>query len=317
MNKSLIGISTCFRPGYDPKTDRQKYFQLVNPFLNSLSAISETGARYIELSGLPVEFTTGEIEDRLNEMNLKVLSAHNYIDEMLFNPADRYGDDLASPNDIKRNVAVERTIKSAKRLKQLKGKVLVLHPGSITEARGRNEFWKTVSEVISRKASYEDYKNKIMKIRNEFSSYYLESLIKSLETLIDSEKDIVFALECRNYPYELPNASELNLILDEFRGKNISYWHDCGHAFFNELLGFYKQQEILDASEARLIGFHIHDVKVHDHQVPGTGLLDWNFLKTYIERAKYLIIEVAPDTPYNDLKKGFDFTRKLINNGDL
>ena len=212
-----------------------------------------------------------------------------------------------------RKKALKRTKEGAERLLELGGKALVLHPGSVAGISKNREFWQIIEIAINKgQESVSEYVSRIKKERERLAPIYIEALSKSLEELSSSIPEFYFCLECRNYPYEIPNARELDLLLKRFEGKRIGYWHDCGHALFQEILGFYKQVDILETAGERLIGFHIHDVIIHDHKVPGRGIMDWDMLKPYFKKARYFIMELAPDTDIEGVREGMGFMRGLF-----
>ncbi len=309
----LIGISTCLRPDYNPQIDRFIYFNEVQPFIKALEWIKDVGCDNIELSGTPPSLIFDELKTMLKDLNLNVITGHNYMDSKGFDLKDRYGDNIASTDDDLRRKAVERTKEGAKRLLELGGRALVLHPGSVAGISRNYEFWQIIEIAINKgKENVEEYISRVKKERERLVPPYIDTLSKSLEELLSCVPDLYFCLECRNYPYEIPNARELNLLLERFKDNRIGYWHDCGHALFNEILGFYKQTEILEAAGDRLVGFHVHDVIIHDHKVPGKGIMDWEILKPYFRKDRFFIMELAPDTELEGVREGWRFMKGLF-----
>lgn len=90
---------------------------------------------------------------------------------------------------------------------------------------------------------------------------YLDAALFSLDYLIECarRRGIFLALENRAAFYELPNATELELIFDEFRGSQLRFWYDAGNAAVQENLGWTTQQELLETHHERLCGVHLHD----------------------------------------------------------
>jgi sugar phosphate isomerase/epimerase len=313
LEHHLLGVSTCLRPDYDPHVDRFIYFNEVKPFIKALEWIKSAGCDNIELSGKPPSLGFNELKNILRGLELNIITGHNYMDSHNFDLKDRYGDNIAFPDETLRKKALDRTKEGAERLLELGGKALVLHPGSVAGISKNSEFWQIIEIAINKgKENVEEYVSRVKNERERLAPPYIEALAKSLEELSTSVPDIYFCLECRNYPYEIPNVRELSILLKRFEGKRIGYWHDCGHALFQEILGFYKQTEILDAAGDRLIGFHIHDVIIHDHKVPGKGIMDWDVLRPYFKKAKYFIMELAPDTKFEGVREGMGFMRELI-----
>ena len=59
----------------------------------------------------------------------------------------------------------------------------------------------------------------------------------------------------------IPLHAEVGLILGEFAGGAVRYWHDVGHALNHQRLGVGTQDAWLEAYGTRLAGTHLHDIR--------------------------------------------------------
>lgn len=111
------------------------------------------------------------------------------------------------------------------------------------------------------------------------------------------ECGVVMGLENREGILELPLDADWEAFLREFPDESaLGYWHDTGHAQIKERLGLLNHREHLEKVADRLIGFHLHDVSPEgrDHQVPGTGLVDFAMVKEFARDHHTLVAELSP-----------------------
>jgi sugar phosphate isomerase/epimerase len=76
----------------------------------------------------------------------------------------------------------------------------------------------------------------------------------------------------------------------------VGYWHDAGHAQIKHQLGLLDHREHLEMMADRLTGFHLHDVSQsgRDHQVPGTGTIDFKMIAEFVRPEHTLVLELSP-----------------------
>ncbi len=99
-------------------------------------------------------------------------------------------------------------------------------------------------------------------------------------------------IENRIYIREIPSFEEIKIFLSNFHKKGVGYWHDTGHAYLLEKLGFAKHIDYLKTYNKHLLGIHLHDVKeFDDHKAPFTGEINFKKLIPYIKKDTIKVIE--------------------------
>jgi sugar phosphate isomerase/epimerase len=63
----------------------------------------------------------------------------------------------------------------------------------------------------------------------------------------------------------------------------------------------------------RLAGFHIHDVipPGMDHCPPGSGMIDFKALASFVKPGHIKVLELNPAVPIEDVRKGFEFMKSV------
>ena len=88
--------------------------------------------------------------------------------------------------------------------------------------------------------------------------------------------EVYLAIENRPRYYQIPNFDEVGLFLEKFKGSNMRYWHDVGHAMLQERVGLCWSQRWLETYTENLIGVNLHDLKdLEAYHPPGSGDLDF------------------------------------------
>jgi sugar phosphate isomerase/epimerase len=84
----------------------------------------------------------------------------------------------------------------------------------------------------------------------------------------------------------------MGVLLDEF-GPAVGYWHDVGHAFRLEALGFWPQEAWLQRFATRLVGVHLHDsIGMEDHRPPGQGRAPFGLISSFLPGQCLRVFEV-------------------------
>ncbi|MGB0744189.1 MAG: sugar phosphate isomerase/epimerase family protein [Opitutales bacterium] len=156
-----------------------------------------------------------------------------------------------------------------------------------------------------------------MKSLTRKSSSPLERVQESYKKLMPEvrERGLTLGIENREGLEELPLDSEFETFLDAMpSGAPAGYWHDCGHAQIKHQLGLLDHAEHLERLAPRMIGFHIHDVSEagKDHQVPGTGVIDFKMISSFVRPEHSLILELSPSLSTEQVMQSRDYIANCL-----
>lgn len=280
--------------------------------------IFNLGIKNIELNFSLTRKMVEEIFNFCRQNNMCVTSLHNFcpIPEGLYRQEalpDCYS--LASLDEQERQKAVEFTKISIRAAKRFNAKAVVLHCGRV-EMEDKTKILIAIlkKEPVKTKA-FEEIANAFIQEREKKSPPHLEQILKSLEELcIYSQKhNCVLGLENRFYYREIPILTEFETIFNKLKSKNITYWHDVGHAYIFEKLGFLKKGALLKNFGSRLFGIHLHDIKnLDDHQAPLTGEFDFKTLIPYVKKETVKVIEAHSCASAQDIQQSMLYVEGLL-----
>ncbi len=283
-----------------------------------ISEIKSVGFNEIELSfNLPSQ-TLEDIYSSFCQGGIKVLSVHNFCpipDGLKREEAlpDFYS--IASGDEQARKLAVIQAKKSIDTASRFNAKAVVLHSGRVEIPDKTKDLIRLYAQGLKNERVFIELRNEIANERKERATPFFERTLKSLEEInrYAVNKGIYLGVETRNYYREIPSFDEIGVILKEFRGSNIFYWHDCGHAQIMENLGFIKHKEFLLAYGNSMIGMHIHDVVgCSDHRAPFTGEMNFTLLKPYFKENIIKIIEAHYPATEDELRKSKSFLEGMV-----
>jgi len=119
-------------------------------------------------------------------------------------------------------------------------------------------------------------------------------------------------LENRYHYYDIPLIDEMQILLDLCGDDWYGFQYDCGHAQTLGVLGLCDHQEWLDRFSKRMIGVHLHDVQgIKDHQLPGTGDVDFGMITSYLPLTAHRTLELSPKLTIGDLHTALEVLERL------
>ncbi len=284
-----------------------------------LFEIKKLGFRAVELSFNLDQRMVEEILEQARKLEIAITSLHNYcpIPENLRRQEalpDCYS--LAAVNEEERSKAVKYTKLTIDTAQRAEASVVVLHCGRVEIPDFTRQLINLYNQGLKEDASFLLLRAKMVQDRITRAADFLAQAINSLDELNAYAKDkgILLGIETRFYHNEIPNISEIGIILNKFPDSQIFYWHDTGHAQVTENLGLAKHKAYLDFYGKSLIGVHLHDILgCQDHRAPLTGNLDFNLLQPYLKAETIKVIEAHYPATSAALVKSRNFIAKLYN----
>jgi len=275
-----------------------------------VSRAAEMGFSQIELNFTLRPEQVRDIENACNRRGIYISSLHNFVPEP---PEGERAFLLSDPDESFRGKAIELTRDTILRASDLGAKAVILHMGQPRDTDFdpiQNKFRKAVhSENIT--DDVESLKSDLKKARGRLPRAYLDSMLLSLDKLVSfaDDRKIRLGVENRYFYGQFPNFQELGIIMQEFSGSGLGYWHDCGHAAHLTYCGLGTETENLEAFQGRLIGVHLHDIKLwYDHQAPGPeGNINFAYLLPYIESDTILVLELSGNCDLKSVGPAIDY----------
>ncbi|MCK5534410.1 sugar phosphate isomerase/epimerase [bacterium] len=301
----MLSLSTAFN--IKKHTDGKK---LVEDIL-------DMGFSAMELNVEVDEEMLKQILLQVKRRKIKISSVHNFCPKLKdFGPHrsifSAYR--LSSLDKEERKQAVELTKKTIDLAEEFGAQGVVIHAGEVeTQVKGQ-ELFRYVRDFGKTKI-YDIYKDLFFKERKRKCKPYLITAIRSLEEISKyaAKLKIKVGIENRFYYNEIPSFEEIGVILHHFRGNNVYYWHDTGHAQIFQHLEFVPaHEEYLKKYADKMLGMHLHDVKgLSDHQAPGVGIVDFKMIKKYLSKDIIKVVEAHSKSSRTQVKKSVTFLKNL------
>jgi len=299
----VIGLSTVWT-----SRDARSGEELLGPIL-------DLGFEGVELEYRITEQLYEEIRPRILNDEVQVLSIHNYFPVPAIIPPERVSGDcfsLSSLDREERDNGVSYTFRTLETAHDLEARVVVLHLGRVETDLPRNG----LQQLYRENTSNDEVAKLLQQEREERSRLrdpHLDALLFSLERIVKraSQLGVVVGIENRYYYQEMPNKEEIGIILDQFRGGPIGYWHDTGHAAVFEALGILQHEELLKLYAPHLVGVHLHDAHgIDDHKPPGQGEINFEMVKGYLPKGAIKIMEIQPSARGHEITDGLEFLQE-------
>lgn len=297
----MIGLSTAWCSGQS-KEGKKLLFRF-----------EEIGIKELELDYRISEKAFKEMLPLLRK-SFTILSIHNFFpipDILKEGSGDAFL--LSSLDGEERKRAVKHTKKTIKIAYELEAKAVVLHLGKVEMDSKAEKLFLLYGRG---KISSSQGKRVIHRLREERKNKkqkYLDAVLKSLSELnkFAQERGILLGVENRFYSHEIPDFEEIGIILEEFKGGAVRYWHDVGHAVVQENSGLLSRGKLLENYSPYLVGIHLHGVRGYeDHLAPG-GEEDYDLIKRYTKPETIKVMEPHSKVSKEELREGLFFLQKI------
>ena len=288
----------------------------------------DDGAQLLdELSAL--EFDGIELEYRVRPETLRqmgkrpgrdvpVLSVHAFFPNPVGAGAAGSGANaylFSSPDRQDRDTAVRFGIATLETEERVGARAVVLHLGRVpVEQELLAEYRRLESADGPPPPELLEAVAAVLAARERLREPHLDAVLRSVERLNREaqRRGLLLGIENRFHPHEIPLHDEVGLILREFDGGAVRYWHDVGHALNHQRLGIGTQEAWLAAYGSRLAGTHLHDIRGgQDHLAPGTGEADFTAILRHLPKDAIKILEIRPSVPREELLAAKDLLRGL------
>jgi sugar phosphate isomerase/epimerase len=274
-----------------------------------IQEIRELGFQQTELShGIRMSLVPGIIK-AVEEGLIKVSSIHNFCPlppsvshaaPNLFQPSAKDRKEIAMWQRYSRKTIEFAVLVGAPKI--------VMHSGSVQFLFGSPEpaLDRDLDEQEPREAT------KALKKLRRKAGNEIHRVIDAYRSIVPmaAENGLLLGAENREGILELPLDAEWTDFLSHFEEDGpVQYWHDTGHAEIKHRQGLLKHREHFEAIADRLIGFHLHDVSDagKDHQVPGTGTVDFELIREFLKPEHTLIAELSPRLTTEEVKQSRDY----------
>jgi len=242
----------------------------------------------------------------------RVISVHNFCPVPDILPPQKAGGDafnIASLDREERERAVRYTYRTLEVAHELEVGVVVLHLGYIEGEERKDAPQRAFREGRWGKEELQEY----LKERSLKASVHLDAVFFSLERVLRRAETlgVKVGVENRYHLSEIPLGEEIGMVLEEFAGGPIGYWHDTGHAAVAEALGATRQRDLLERYGSRMIGIHLHDAQgVDDHLPPGRGGVDFEMVGEFLREGVLKVMEIHPPATGEEIVEGLQFLRE-------
>lgn len=277
-----------------------------------MDELSKTGLYGLELEYRISQEMYQEIKPALKKSVFKVLSIHNFFPVPDIIPADQGSGDafrFSSEDEDERKKGIEYTKKTLQIAHDLEVSTVILHLGKVPIKTDVKKLFELYDSKKIHKSEGKNLIEKIKKEREDKRQKPLDNVLFCLEKLhTEAERlNVYIGIENRYFPNEIPDFEEIGIIMKEFKGGRIRYWHDVGHAQVQELMGFEVKNRLIETYSKEMIGIHLHGaLDYKDHLAPNESI-DFSLINNYLKSETIKIIEVHSKVQLEELKEGVNY----------
>ena len=263
-----------------------------------LDAVRETGLAALELDYRLTAAMVQQMRRRLRSREFTVVSVHNYCPLPEGVPQHLASGDLfllSSTDADERCHAVKLSLKSVHLAADLEARAVVFHLGAVGADDPDYQLHQYFQDNRINSREAQDYREEKQAERLAKRQPYLDAVLLSLDRIHAeaARLGVYVGVENRLYSHQIPDLEEVGIILNEFRGGTVGYWHDCGHAHVQASLGLVAHDSWLARYGSQMVGVHLHDARgLEDHLAPGSGEVDFDMVAKYLRDDTVRVLEV-------------------------
>lgn len=284
------------------------------------------GFKRIELShGIRLSLVPGILR-AVEEGIVPISSVHNFCP--LPGSVQHAAPNLYEPSSLdsrERSLWLRYSLQTLDFARKVGADRVVMHSGSVSfffvSPEVRLEKWMDLSEITAQELSAsKDFlkrRDKAMQAIRTKAKKTLPRILESYQKLLPEAKSrgLKLCLENREGLEEMPLDGDYEDFLQNVNDpEHAVYWHDCGHAQIKHQLGLLDHRRHLEKMAPRLGGFHLHDVTEggRDHQVPGTGTIDFKMIAEFVRPEHTLVLELSPSLDAGQVLASRDYIAGVL-----
>lgn len=279
---------------------------------------------HLGIQGLELNFSLDrrqvkDIAAAAGHHHLRITSLHNFCPYPEGFPREAALPDvvsLSSLDESERKRAIEYTKHTIATAGGLKARAVVLHCGRVEIEDQTMALIDLARNGLKETPAYIEMFQQTKQKRSAKAPDFFNQIVKSLDELsrYAQRHDVLLGLENRFYYREIPSFEEFGQLFKHFKHNSaITYWHDIGHAFILEKLGFLEEGTLLKTYQSKLSGFHLHNVKnLEDHQAPLEGDFDFKTLKPYIRAPILKVIESHEQASAETVSRSLEYLQGVL-----
>jgi sugar phosphate isomerase/epimerase len=283
-----------------------------------LEEILQLGLTHVELGyDLSLALVPG-VKKFVEDGSILVDSVHAFCPVPSYMP---YGHpelfSLTATDRAARERAVIQIAETVHFASEVRAPTVVLHGGRIEMKNLTQRLIHIYKQEGPYSTRFEKTKAKLVIRRDRKIKKHLENLYMGLESLIPTLESarIRLALECLPSWESIPSENEMMTIIEHFQCPWLAYWHDIGHGYTRQCLGFGSTQRWLERLQGNLAGFHVHDVQTPatDHIMPPEGDVDFSIFRPYAAMNIPAVLEPCPGFPAEGLATAMGILSEIWN----
>ena len=202
---------------------------------------------------------------------------------------------LSSLDNDERKEAIRRTVQTMELAVEMEVSTVILRLGEV-DTYDCSSLMTDLYDYGERE--FEAFSKKVTEAtewRKRKEEKHRDAVLLSLDELNERalKMELCIAIENRPHYYQIPNFDEIELFFNEFYGSPMRYWHNVGHAAFQEKLGLCWAHDWLKTYGEHLIGATLHDLQdLETHHPPGTGDIQWDEVFTQLPSDVLKVMEI-------------------------